>query len=69
MRLPIGRLADAQTEWSQICEGAKFARGKVSASKCMRAMGSNFATAEAIARLPEVVELNIGHFLDRRGGL
>ena len=25
--------------------------------------GLNFATAEAIAALPEIVELNIGHFL------
>ena len=30
---------------------------------CHAGHGLNFETAEAIAALPEVVELNIGHFL------
>ena len=34
-----------------------------SGSKFMPATASIYATAEAIAALPEIVELNIGHFL------
>ncbi len=37
--------------------------------ECHAGHGLDFATARLIAALPEVVELNIGHFLDRRGGL
>ena len=31
--------------------------------KCTPGMGSTIVTAEAIAALPEVVELNIGHYM------
>jgi pyridoxine 5-phosphate synthase len=51
----------AEVEWQRICDGAAMARSfglEVHAGH-----GLNFATAEAIAALPEVVELNIGHFL------
>jgi pyridoxine 5-phosphate synthase len=59
--LADGRDAAAQIEWSRIREGAKFARSL--GLEVHAGHGLNFATAEAIARLPEVVELNIGHFL------
>jgi pyridoxine 5-phosphate synthase len=54
-------LASAAVEWESIQKAADLAhhfRREVHAGH-----GLNFATAEAIATLPEVVELNIGHFL------
>jgi pyridoxine 5-phosphate synthase len=53
--------AAAEAEWQRIRDGAKLARRlhlEVHAGH-----GLNFASAEAIASLPEIVELNIGHFL------
>jgi pyridoxine 5-phosphate synthase len=53
--------AAAEAEWSRIREGARIARNfglEVHAGH-----GLSFQTAEAIAQLHEVVELNIGHFL------
>ena len=41
----------------------RAARAKASASKCMPAMGSITPPPRRSRRLPEIVELNIGHFL------
>ena len=37
--------------------------------ECHAGHGLDYATARTISALPEIVELNIGHFLDRRGDL
>ena len=57
----------AETEWLRIRDGARLAASL--GLEVHAGHGLDFATAEAIAALPEIVELNIGHFLDRRGGL
>ena len=59
--LADGHAAQAQAEWARIRQGAQFARGL--GLEVHAGHGLNFATAETIARLHEVVELNIGHFL------
>lgn len=59
--LAEARRADAKAEWLRICEGAKLAREN--GLEVHAGHGLNFETAQAIASLPEVVELNIGHFL------
>jgi pyridoxine 5-phosphate synthase len=51
----------AQAEWSRIRDGAQLA-SKLGL-EVHAGHGLNFQTAEAIAQLREVVELNIGHFL------
>jgi pyridoxine 5-phosphate synthase len=51
----------AEAEWLRICEGAKLARQ--AGLEVHAGHGLNFETAEAIAALPEIAELNIGHFL------
>jgi pyridoxine 5-phosphate synthase len=59
--LAEGRSTAAQVEWERIEAGARLARDfglEVHAGH-----GLNYATAETIAALPEIVELNIGHFL------
>ncbi|HEU5020079.1 MAG TPA: pyridoxine 5'-phosphate synthase [Pseudolabrys sp.] len=56
-----GRDADAEAEWQLIRAGAALAASyelEVHAGH-----GLDYGTAESIAALPEVVELNIGHFL------
>ena len=55
------RMEAAEAEWLRIVEGAKLARQ--AGLEVHAGHGLNFETAEAIAALPEVVELNIGHFL------
>jgi pyridoxine 5-phosphate synthase len=55
------RMEAAEAEWLRICEGAKFARSV--GLEVHAGHGLNFETAEAIAARPEVVELNIGHFI------
>jgi pyridoxine 5-phosphate synthase len=55
------RMAEAKTQWLRIREGAKLARRK--GLEVHAGHGLDFKTAEAIAALPEIVELNIGHFL------
>jgi pyridoxine 5-phosphate synthase len=55
------RTADAQAQWLRIREGAKLARQK--GLEVHAGHGLDFETAEAIAALEEVVELNIGYFL------
>lgn len=59
--LTEGRAAEAEAEWRVIREGAALAHGfglEVHAGH-----GLDYASAETIAALPQVVELNIGHFL------
>jgi pyridoxine 5-phosphate synthase len=52
-------LADA--EWRRIREGARQA--KALGLEVHAGHGLDYASAEAISALPEIVELNIGHFL------
>jgi pyridoxine 5-phosphate synthase len=51
----------AQKEWRRIGEGAKLARRL--GLEVHAGHGLDYASAETIAALPEIVELNIGHFL------
>ena len=56
-----GETAHAETEWQRIVAGAALARRV--GLEVHAGHGLNYATAEQIAQLGEVVELNIGHFL------
>jgi pyridoxine 5-phosphate synthase len=56
-----GQHATAETEWDRIREGARLAHGL--GLEVHAGHGLDYATAEAIAAIPEIVELNIGHFL------
>jgi pyridoxine 5-phosphate synthase len=56
-----GRASAAEAEWGRIREGARLARA--AGLEVHAGHGLNYATAERIAALSEVVELNIGHFL------
>jgi pyridoxine 5-phosphate synthase len=56
-----GRPTVAQAEWMRIREGAKLAR--TIGLEVHAGHGLDYTTAEKIAALPEIVELNIGHFL------
>ncbi len=53
--------AAAEAEWRRIREGAKLAKSL--GLEVHAGHGLDYASAEAIASLPELVELNIGHFL------
>ena len=56
-----GRVAKAESEWQRIVAGARLARSiglEVHAGH-----GLDYATAEKIASLSEIVELNIGYFM------
>ena len=59
--LADGATALAEAEWRRIVQGAKLARSL--GLEVHAGHGLTYATAERIATLPEVVELNIGHFL------
>jgi pyridoxine 5-phosphate synthase len=59
--LAEGRASDGEAEWARIRNAAKLAKSL--GLEVHAGHGLNFATAEAIAALPEIVELNIGHFL------
>jgi pyridoxine 5-phosphate synthase len=59
--LADGRRKDAEAEFARIREGARLA-AKLGL-EVHAGHGLNYETAEAIATLPEFVELNIGHFL------
>jgi pyridoxine 5-phosphate synthase len=59
--LAEGRQGPAQAEWERIQDGARLARRL--GLEVHAGHGLNYATAETIATLPEIVELNIGHFL------
>jgi len=60
-----GRRKDAEAEFARIREGASLA-AKLGL-EVHAGHGLNYETAEAIAALPEFVELNIGHFLVGEG--
>jgi pyridoxine 5-phosphate synthase len=55
------RASAAQAEWQRICHGAQLARRL--GLEVHAGHGLDFETAATIAALPEIVELNIGHFL------
>jgi pyridoxine 5-phosphate synthase len=59
--LAEGRSAEANAEWQLIRDGAQLAAGL--GLEVHAGHGLDYGTAEMIATLPEVVELNIGHFL------
>ena len=56
-----GDKAAADNEWRRIVEGAKLAKSL--GLEVHAGHGLDYGTAEAIASLPEIAELNIGHFL------
>jgi pyridoxine 5-phosphate synthase len=51
----------AEVEWRRIREGARLAKSL--GLEVHAGHGLDYASAETIAALPEIVELNIGHFL------
>lgn len=55
------RMADAEAEWERLRTAARLAH--TSGLEVHAGHGLTYSTAEKIAGLPEVVELNIGHFL------
>jgi pyridoxine 5-phosphate synthase len=59
--LADGDTAAAQAEWRRIYEGAKLAKSL--GLEVHAGHGLDYASAETIASLPQIVELNIGHFL------
>ncbi len=59
--LAEGRAGEAAAEWDRVRTGARLARA--AGLEVHAGHGLNYATAETIAALPEIVELNIGHFL------
>jgi pyridoxine 5-phosphate synthase len=56
-----GNKAVADAEWRRIRGGARLAKSL--GLEVHAGHGLDFASAETIAALPEIVELNIGHFL------
>jgi pyridoxine 5-phosphate synthase len=56
-----GRRAEVEAEWQLIRAGATL--GKSFGLEVHAGHGLDYGTAETIAALPEIVELNIGHFL------
>ena len=59
--LADGDVARGATEWNRICVSAEIARQ--AGLEVHAGHGLNFHTAETIAARPEIIELNIGHFL------
>jgi len=59
--LTEGRVTEAKAEWELIRAGAVLAKSL--GLEVHAGHGLDYATAETIAALPQVVELNIGHFL------
>ena len=59
--LADGDVARSTAEWDRIRAGAAIA--KAAGLEVHAGHGLNFQTAETIAALPEIAELNIGHFL------
>ena len=56
-----GHTAKAEAEWQRIVAGAKLARA--AGLEVHAGHGLDYATAETIAALPEIVELNIGYYM------
>jgi pyridoxine 5-phosphate synthase len=63
--LAEGRAKDADVEWKLIRDGALLAASV--GLEVHAGHGLDYSTAETIAALPQVVELNIGHFLIGEG--
>jgi pyridoxine 5-phosphate synthase len=59
--LAEGKTAEAKIEWELIKAGAQFAKGL--GLEVHAGHGLDYASAETIASLPQIAELNIGHFL------
>ncbi len=59
--LAQGRKSEADAEWRAIKEGATLAHGL--GLEVHAGHGLDYETAETISALPEIVELNIGHYL------
>ena len=56
-----GHAARAESEWQRIVAGARLARS--AGLEVHAGHGLDYVTAEKIASLPEIVELNIGYYL------
>jgi pyridoxine 5-phosphate synthase len=56
-----GHADKAGTEWQRIVDGAKLARS--AGLEVHAGHGLDYATAERIATLPEIAELNIGYYM------
>jgi pyridoxine 5-phosphate synthase len=56
-----GHAAKAEAEWQRIVTGAKLAQS--AGLEVHAGHGLDYATAETIAALPEIVELNIGYYM------
>lgn len=56
-----GDTAKAAAEWQRIVDGAKLAQS--AGLEVHAGHGLDYATAETIAALPQIVELNIGYYL------
>jgi pyridoxine 5-phosphate synthase len=56
-----GHAAKAEAEWQRIVAGARLARSV--GLEVHAGHGLDYATAEKIASLPEIVELNIGYYM------
>ena len=59
--LTNGEREKAGAEWLRIRDGAKLAKGL--GLEVHAGHGLDYASAETIAALPQVVELNIGHYM------
>ncbi len=59
--MTLGDHAAAQAEWLRIRDGARLAKN--AGLEVHAGHGLSYTTAETIAALPEIVELNIGHYL------
>lgn len=56
-----GKSEKANTEWQRIAEGAKLAQS--AGLEVHAGHGLDYKTAQTIATLPQIVELNIGYFM------
>ena len=56
-----GHTAKAEAEWQRIVDGSRLARS--AGLEVHAGHGLDYATAERIASLPEIVELNIGYYM------
>ena len=56
-----GHDAKAEIEWNRIVEGAKLAQS--AGLEVHAGHGLDYKTAQTISALPQIVELNIGHFM------
>jgi pyridoxine 5-phosphate synthase len=56
-----GHSAKAEAEWQRIVAGVKLA--KAAGLEVHAGHGLDYATAETIAALPEIMELNIGYYM------